>query len=167
MKRHTFWRSNFSFSSSPLFIRGSTLKGKNLLQEEQILSFQSRPHFQKAMSSMEVNRKSQNFVSIFQKGVKHMAMYPVNLTLLHSDWPKLNRILAVLSATELIQYVTLQYLQTYFDAVNVPIGGFCLILAYSSYIPFLFIDLTCFTKSSILIPPSSHLCKESSYTFEP
>ena len=40
---------------------GSTLKGKNLLLKEQILSFQSRPHFVKAWSASDANRSHSYF----------------------------------------------------------------------------------------------------------
>ena len=49
---------------------GSTLKGKNLLLKEQILSLKSRPYFERTSSSREANRKSQKlfpFVKIVDK----------------------------------------------------------------------------------------------------
>ena len=45
VKWYIFRGSNSNFHFCLLFQWGSTLKGKNLLLEEQILSFKSRPHF--------------------------------------------------------------------------------------------------------------------------
>ena len=58
------------FSVLLLFKMVSTLKGKNLLPEEQILSFQSRLYFGKHWSSREAIRKSQKlfpFAKIVEK----------------------------------------------------------------------------------------------------
>ena len=49
------------------FSIGSTLKGKNLLLQEQILSIKSRHHLQKALSSKKANRKSFFFLKMAQK----------------------------------------------------------------------------------------------------
>ena len=62
--------------ATPLFFifaslgsRGQLLNGKNLLLEEQILSFKSRPHFEGASSSGEANRKSKLFPFVEMAGV--------------------------------------------------------------------------------------------------
>lgn len=50
---------------------GSTLKGRNLLPQEQIPTFKSRPYFRRAVSSMEADRKSQKAVFICKNGRKY------------------------------------------------------------------------------------------------
>ena len=45
----------------PPFMKGSILKGKNLLLNEQIHSFKSRPHFRKLPSSGEAKMNSKKF----------------------------------------------------------------------------------------------------------
>ena len=53
--QYTFLRKQLChFHFSAPFLVGSTLKGKNLLQEEQILSFQSRSHLGSANLSREI-----------------------------------------------------------------------------------------------------------------
>ena len=49
--------SDFEFLS--LLNRGLLLKERICFSEEQILPFKSRPHFGRALSSREANRKSQ------------------------------------------------------------------------------------------------------------
>ena len=46
----------------PLFLKGSILKGKNLLLNELIHSFKSRPHFRKLPSSREAKMNSKRFL---------------------------------------------------------------------------------------------------------
>ena len=52
----------------------STLKGKNLLLWEQILFFESRPHFEGASSAIEAYRTSQKFSPIVKISYKHGAV---------------------------------------------------------------------------------------------
>ena len=62
------------------FLRGgSALKGKNLLQLEQILSFKSRPLLERLMSTREGNRKLQKVSG------KNKVLYPVLHLICSSD----------------------------------------------------------------------------------
>ena len=53
--------------------------GANSFQEEQILSFKSRPHFGRAMSTKEANRKSRKLFP-FAKMAKRLGVYPYTLS---------------------------------------------------------------------------------------
>ena len=67
-----------SFSYLLLSSRGFTLKGKDLLLSEQILSSKSRPHFGMAMSAKEANRKSQKLF-LLVKWRLNMEVFPDTL----------------------------------------------------------------------------------------
>ena len=54
---------------------GLTLKGKNLLLLEQILSFKSKPQFGRAISDREANRKSRKLFSILKMAGKHEGVH--------------------------------------------------------------------------------------------
>ena len=57
---------------------GSPLKGMNLLLEEQILSFKSRPHSGRAMSFMEISWKSRSLRSFpFVKMARNHGGVPI------------------------------------------------------------------------------------------
>ena len=60
-------RSNSAnFVSASIPNRGQLLKGENLLLQEHLLSFKSRPPFGKIYSSREANRKSQRQKNMFE-----------------------------------------------------------------------------------------------------
>ena len=59
------------FSFCLPFPMGSTLKGKNLLLLEQILSFKSIPHFGKSEMSRGENRKTQKLFPFVKMAEKH------------------------------------------------------------------------------------------------
>ena len=61
---------------------GLTLKGKNLLHEEQILSFKSNPQFGSARTTREANRKSQKFFPLVNMTEKHGSVH-VHLKKVH------------------------------------------------------------------------------------
>ena len=50
------------------------------------------------------NRKSQSWSHNYVKMAKNTVVYSFTLTLLHSEWPKLYRVLAILSAVGLNDY---------------------------------------------------------------
>ena len=56
-----------------------TLKEKNLLLFEQILSFKSKPEFGRAMSARKANRKSRKLFPLENITEKNMAVYPYTL----------------------------------------------------------------------------------------
>ena len=60
------------FHFYPLFLWGSILKGKNMLLQEQILSFMSRLPLGKVSLLMQQNRKSQKLFPLVKK-----EMYPI------------------------------------------------------------------------------------------
>ena len=55
-----------------------TLKGKNLLLLEQILSFKRKPQFGRDMSAREANRKSQKLFPLVKMMEKHGSV-PIHL----------------------------------------------------------------------------------------
>ena len=60
---------------------GFTLKGENLLLLEQILSYESKPQFGRAISDREANRKSQNLLPLVKMTGKYGGV-PIHLKLL-------------------------------------------------------------------------------------
>ena len=64
-----------------LFSRGFTLKGKNLLLLEQILSFKSKPQFGRAMEGRKANRKSWKLFPLVKMTEKHWGV-PIHLNCL-------------------------------------------------------------------------------------
>ena len=54
---------------------GSTLKEKNLLLKEQILSFKSRPHFERVSLPRKGNWKSKSYLPFNKNDVKNMVAY--------------------------------------------------------------------------------------------
>ena len=58
----------------PFLMGGSTLKGKNLLLGEQILSFQRRTHFRRVKPYRNINRKSKK-LSVFLKLMEKIWKY--------------------------------------------------------------------------------------------
>ena len=50
---------------------------------------------------MERNRKSQ-FMSLLENTAEVIVVFSYTLTLLHSEWPKFHRVLAILSAIRLL-----------------------------------------------------------------
>ena len=59
--------------------KGSSLKGKNLLQMEQILSFQGRAPFRSKLVRKKANRKSQQLSLLYKKMAKIYLVYPAPL----------------------------------------------------------------------------------------
>ena len=60
------------------YLHGFTLKGKNLLVLEQILSFKSKSQFERAMSARKANRKSQKLFLYVKMTEKHRYV-PIHL----------------------------------------------------------------------------------------
>ena len=68
--------SNFAIFIYASFLSGrSTLKGKHLLLEEQILAFKSRPILGRGSSNRVPNRKSQNLFPIVKTARKYGGVY--------------------------------------------------------------------------------------------
>ena len=67
----------------------------NLLLYKQILSFKSSLGFAKTILSREANRKSFKLIPFIEMVRKHKSEAYI-LTLLHSEWPKLYGVLAIL-----------------------------------------------------------------------
>ena len=77
------------------------LRRKNLLLLEQTLFFKSRSYFKNGLIVLESKQEVSKVVSLVKLMKKNIKVYSFTLTLLHSERPKLYRVLALLSAIRL------------------------------------------------------------------